>query len=84
MRAEGFSYRKGFRNPRGAWPAEMSLSLTSEMTLAKVGLAQLVPSRSSSLPFFTTLKAIPAAETSGYPRPVVLNLPLLVLPRVFR
>ena len=36
-------YRKGLRKPRGDFPAAINWSFSSAMTLAKIGLEQLVP-----------------------------------------
>ena len=84
MNALGFAYRKGLRKPRGLLPAVRSASLMSEMTEAKMGLAQLVPSTVSVSPSTTMSRLTPMAATSGYARPEVLNLPLFVEPRVVK
>ena len=38
-----FPYKNGLRKPRGDLPAAISRSFSSAMTLAKIGLEQLVP-----------------------------------------
>lgn len=52
-------YSHGLRNPSTGFPAAMSWSLTSEMTLANVGLAQLVPDSDTVSPSNTTSKETP-------------------------
>lgn len=65
-------------------PAVRSWSLSSAMTLAKMGLAQLVPATFSAAPATTISTFWPCAETSGKARPEVLNLPELVVPSAVR
>ena len=85
LRAEApVEYKKGLRNPRGDLPAATSRSLIRAMTLAKIGLAQLVPATSSPSWSTTISTFSPWALTSGYARPEVLKRPLFVLPSVVR
>lgn len=80
LNADGLAYKKGFKKPRGLFPSLMSASLMVEMTLAKIGLEQLVPSTPSNWPSTTISRLVPIAATSGKARPETLNLPLLVEP----
>ena len=77
-------YRKGLRNPRGLLPASLSSSLRSAITLAKIGLEHDVPSTRPNWPETAISTFSPCAETSGNARPLVLNLPELVLPSAER
>lgn len=78
--ALGLAYKKGFKKPRGLFPALRRASLMREITLAKIGLEQLVPSTSSAEPSTTISRLTPIAATSGKPRPDALYFPLLVVP----
>jgi hypothetical protein len=75
---DAFAYSHGFRNPRGDLPAAMSRSLRSATTLAKIGVAQDVPSTGSFVPPLAIITFWPYAETSGYARPVLLKRPAFV------
>lgn len=77
-------YKNGFRNPSGLLPVPMSLSLMRDITLAKMGVEQLVPPVSHSSCFQKISTFSPIAATSGNPRPLRLNNPAFVLPRLFR
>lgn len=77
-------YSQGFKNPSVLFPAATSWSFKSAITLANVGLAQLVPSTVPALPSTTISKFTPWVLTSGYPRPLALNRPALVFPSVLR
>ena len=57
-------YNHGFRNPRGDFPAAMSSLLRIAMTLAKMGLAQLVPATKPVWPPETISTSSPMAATS--------------------
>lgn len=48
------AYSQGLRNPSGGLPAAISASLTSVMTALAAGVAQLVPSSRTSVPFQAT------------------------------
>ncbi len=77
-------YRKGLRKPIVDWPDATRRSLRSAMILANTGVLALVPETGVTVPLMTTWYEMPAAETSGYARPVLLNNPALVEPRVVR
>lgn len=77
-------YRNGFRKPIVDWPEAIRRSLRSATMLAKTGVLALVPDTGVTVPLITTWYEMPAAETSGYARPVLLNRPALVEPRVVR
>ena len=73
-------YSRGLRKPRGGFPAAISRSFSSDTTLAKIGLEQLVPATDPVWPPTTIWTFSPCAATSGKPRPVTLNLPALRVP----
>lgn len=77
-------YNHGLRKPSGGLPAAMSWSFTRAMTLANVGLEQLVPETPTNSASLTISKSTPWAETSGYPRPDTLKSPVYVSPRPVR
>jgi hypothetical protein len=79
FRASALAYSHGLRKPRGGLPAAISLSLIRLMTDAKMGEEHDVPSTPPVEPLETICTFSPWAETSGYPRPVVLKRPLLVV-----
>ena len=66
-------YKNGFRKPSTGFPDAMRRSFSSETTLAKMGLEQLVPLMSCSSPSSTIVQSTPAAATSGKPLPDALN-----------
>jgi hypothetical protein len=51
VKASAFWYKNGLRKPRGLWPLAASWSLMRAITLAKMGLEQLVPATEVSLPW---------------------------------
>ena len=77
-------YRKGLRKPSGLLPAAASWSLRSAMTDAKIGDEHDVPATVPNDPLTTISTFSPCAETSGNARPVLVNLPELVLPSAVR
>ncbi len=77
-------YRNGFKNPSGGLPAAASSSLSSEITLAKIGDEHDVPATSPNWPPSTISTFWPCAAMSGNARPPVTNLPRLVVPRAFK
>ena len=66
-------YSHGFRKPSAALPVAIRLLFKSCITLAKVGVAALVPETSSLDPDATITKLVDCAATSGYARPELLK-----------
>jgi hypothetical protein len=66
-------YNQGFKNPSPGFPAATRPLFRSCMMLAKVGVAQLVPSTPSASPLATMVKSVAWAATSGYARPELLK-----------
>ncbi len=82
--APAAEYRNGLRNPSAGCPTDKSWSLSNAITLAKIGLEQLVP-ETTSISLSTTISTFSAcADTSGNARPDVLNFPAFVVPSVVR
>ena len=77
-------YKKGLRKPSEGLPAAASSSLRSAMILAKMGEEHDVPATVPAEPPTMISTFSPCAETSGNARPLVLNLPELVLPSAER
>ena len=82
--APAAEYRNGLRNPSAGFPTDKSWSLSNEITLAKIGLAQLVPETSTISPSTTICTFSACADTSGKARPEVLNLPAFIVPSAVR
>ena len=77
-------YRNGFKNPSGLRPTLTSSSFKREMTLAKIGLEQLVPATRTEPPASMISTLWPIAATSGNARPLGLNRPAFVRPSCAR
>jgi hypothetical protein len=72
---------QGFKNPRSALPAAMSLSSIRLMTLAKMGVEHEMPEAAAKTPSFTISTLMACAATLGNARPLLLNRPVLDDPR---
>jgi hypothetical protein len=73
---EAVEYRNGLRNPKTGFPAATRRSLIRAMIDAKVGADALVPPSRNTCPSTTISKFHPCVATSGYPRPVLLKIPV--------
>lgn len=82
--APAAEYKNGLRKPSGDFPAAMRRSLSNAITLAKIGLAQLVPATVPVSPPTVISTFSPWADTSGNARPERLNFPLFVEPSAVR
>jgi hypothetical protein len=70
LKASGFWYKIGFKNPRGPdLPAAIRSSMIRLIMEAKMGAEAEVPPLRVLSPLTTTAMLSPLAETSGYPRP---------------
>jgi hypothetical protein len=68
-------YSHGFKNPKTGFPCERRWSLRRAMTAATVGALTDVPPAGSVNPFMMTGVRRDCALMSGYPLPVLLEIP---------